>query len=182
MSRSNITVDHDEIKQYVTELRAVADDIEHTIAAQTGALMADLRDEAGQGTTDGKPAPIFTDTLSAMQTACDALNTNAAQLVTNLRADADFLETALRQVQQVDDDGAAAVSAVGTPGPTTGPTDSGWDTPWTPPVEAPWTPGDTPSREVPVDPEVMQRDQMDRGRVAPLPVAGTPIDLPRYNI
>ena len=113
MSRREIVVDHDEIRTYVLGLRAVADDIETTIASQTTALMADLRDEAGQGTRDGRPAPIFLDTLTAMQVACDALVTNSVQLVKNIRADADYLEHASREAQRVDDEGGEAVERVG---------------------------------------------------------------------
>ena len=114
MTERNVTVDHDEIKKYITDLRAVADDIESTVSSQTSKLMTDLTAEASQATTDGKPAPIFADVLAGMQTACDALNTNAKQLVTNLRADADFLETASKNMQGVDDDGAADVDSVDT--------------------------------------------------------------------
>ncbi|MCA9554868.1 MAG: hypothetical protein KC933_32860 [Myxococcales bacterium] len=183
MSDRSISVDHDEIAGFVTRLRALADGIESTITTGTAQIMADLTAEASQATTTGQPAPIFADVITSMDKAMGALQTNATQLVANLRSDADFLENASAAMRQVDDDGAAAVAAVETQlSPTGGPTDRWWDTPPSIPIEPPWTGHDEPSRAVPLDPEVQQRDRMEGGKSAPSQVHGSPVDLPRYNI
>lgn len=183
MSQRSIVVDHDEIKDFVTRLRALADGIESTITTGTQQIMTDLTAEASQATTTGQPAPIFADVITSMDTAMGALQKNATQLVKNLRADADFLENASAEMRGVDADGAAAVAAIPTPvSPTPSPTGDWWNTPLSIPVEPPWTGYDEPSRQVPLDPEVQQRDQMEGGKSAPSQVHGTPIDLPRYNI
>lgn len=110
----DVVVDYDEIAGFVRDLRGQADAIETAVSAEITGISTDLEREASSASADGKPAPIFVDVLAAMGVAMKALDTNAKQLVANLRADASFLENAAKGMQQVDSDGATATAGVDT--------------------------------------------------------------------
>lgn len=108
----NVSVDYDSTAQFVSKLRAQADQIESETPHLTRAVLDSFTREASQGTRDGKPSPIYDEAVAAMSNVMHALDSHFKKIAAKLRSGAHLLESATAEIKQHDEDGAAAVRAV----------------------------------------------------------------------
>lgn len=124
MTAAAVEFDHDEIRDAVTRIRALADRAEDTLPAHARACVEKMIEETSRNTRDNKPAPIYADFIAAVREAVEHVERVTATVVGNYRTIADALESGNDVSAALADRTAALIADTDTdeikPGPVLG--------------------------------------------------------------
>lgn len=109
MTTPEIRYDHAAMAQVSAALRDQATRMRSDVAAKVEEFLAAATEEASLYTADGKPAPIYKDALAQAEAAMDVLQEKVDEIAASMTADADTLDAASTEAQEIEADTAGAI-------------------------------------------------------------------------